>query len=147
MNEANERRKYTRVRIAQKASLYSFSGKEITGTVEDISLDGLYISCNDALNINEECHLTIIFGDSANELHIECNGIIVRSDGNGMGIHFTAIPLDKYNQLKDLLLYNVESPEIIKKDFIETPDYKIIDRLIDWIKIHAKKTSKFIKDD
>jgi hypothetical protein len=103
---APDRREFTRVRAHVEAQVSSDSPVLIAGDARDISLNGVYVLCKERLPTGTPCRVFLFLGDPQEQLVIRANGKIARADETGMGIELTGIPVDSFDHLRNLVLYN-----------------------------------------
>ena len=104
MAEKIERRKHQRVQVAWPVNVFTDHGT-IEGETKDISGEGVFISCEEPLALNENYRIGIIPPDHK---IIDVTGKVVWSDlygidenktAFGMGICFVKIPNNDHNYL------------------------------------------------
>lgn len=103
---APDRREFTRVRAHVEAQVSSDTPVLIAGEARDISLNGVYVLCDEQLPAGTPCRVFLFLGESQEQLVIRANGKIARSDETGMGVELTGIPVDSFDHLRNLVLYN-----------------------------------------
>jgi hypothetical protein len=103
---APDRREFTRVRAHVEAQVSSDTPVLIAGEARDISLNGVYVLCDERLPAGTPCRVFLFLGESQEQLVIRANGKIARSDETGMGVELTGIPVDSFDHLRNLVLYN-----------------------------------------
>ena len=118
MNNQSNRREFTRVATTLTGKL---STSEISATVsgqtKDISLGGLYLTCDTPLPIGTECKLVLFFGEPSNPMRIEAEGKVTRVDSAGVGVELTAVELGSFEHLRNLVLYNTSEPQQAEEEF------------------------------
>jgi hypothetical protein len=118
MNNQSNRREFTRVATTLTGKL---SAGEISATVSgqttDISLGGLFLTCDASLPIGTECKLVLFFGEPNNQIRIEAEGRIARVDSEGVGVELTVVELGSFEHLRNLVLYNTSEPQQAEEEF------------------------------
>ncbi|MGH7774906.1 MAG: PilZ domain-containing protein [Candidatus Binatia bacterium] len=106
MDSKTEVREFTRAHVKIEARVASGNAIVIFGQTRDISLNGLYVICDERLPPGTSCRLTLFLGESENQLTIRARGRITRLDDSGMGIEITEIPVESLDHMRRLVLYN-----------------------------------------
>jgi c-di-GMP-binding flagellar brake protein YcgR len=89
MNSA-ERRRSERVKIKLDVTFTVNGGATKTGTVENLSREGMLLIAPDALN--ERASVTVAFHDATNQRRHEVTGVVVRSAPAGrFGVSFVHV--------------------------------------------------------
>jgi hypothetical protein len=103
---AVDRREFTRVRAHVEAQVSADSPVLIAGEARDISLNGVYVLCDERLPPGTPCRVFLYLGEPQEQLVIRANGKIARADETGIGVELTGIPVDSFDHLRNLVLYN-----------------------------------------
>lgn len=64
------------------------SAETIAATLANISMNGLYAITNEKLPLDAQCRVQVILTGSDSSLTMQVNGVVVRTDSDGIGIHF-----------------------------------------------------------
>jgi len=84
--------------------------KAVCGRLADISMQGMWLDCDEKLPLQAECLAKVFLGDSReSSLCIKAKGKIIRSTGDGIGVEFTEIDLDSFEHLRNLVLMNANN--------------------------------------
>ncbi|RMH36147.1 MAG: PilZ domain-containing protein [Nitrospirae bacterium] len=107
MGRALQRRASTRVRVMVEAELKAAGSVKITGCLGNVSLHGMFLSCDARLPIGTPCLANILLSGTEPPITIHARGTVVRHEVSGMAIHFTEI-VDEESlvHLQRLLLFN-----------------------------------------
>jgi hypothetical protein len=111
-----EKRDFTRVPFETKA-VVSWESRSITGTVENLSLKGLYLKTSEKINDDEEISIKIFLTGSSSRLSIDLDGTVLRSENDGMAIKFKKIDIDSFIDLKNVVSYNQGDTDEIMDEF------------------------------
>lgn len=115
MTNPNQR-KYQRLPLVRKIILTPFnSEKTYEGKILNISINGILIDLLEILPINQECALTILLEEESQTQKIQTNAIVIHLN-QGIGLQFTAMPVESYQLLKALIQYNSDYPDNINEE-------------------------------
>ncbi len=92
MEEFQERRQCTRTFYSTRAQVLLDNGLTIVeGELQDISIVGMFIETQARIALGSICRIQIIISAQHSRLILEdIEGIIIRTDNNGLGIQFTS---------------------------------------------------------
>lgn len=112
-----EKRSFTRITldIPASLSLYQMESSH-SGTITNISLSGCFFPFVGDLPLGEHCYITITVGEGIETEEITISGTIVRSDAEGVGIHFTDNSPECRLQLEKIISHETTN----KKDQVNT---------------------------
>lgn len=111
MTHKKERREFSRVAINIEISLRSGGEKITSRRTRNLSMKGVYVPCRQGFPAGSKCRVTLFLGEPEAQLRIEAKAMVVRQDQGGMAIQFLELPLESYQHLRQLLLYNApDSP-------------------------------------
>lgn len=102
----NDRR---RSRIPFRArALLRFDGHTVEGSTQDLTMEGLFVGCDEPPAEGAECDIDIRLTSGADELPIRGRGRVVRHcrDPLGVGIEFTAFEPGSEETLWRVVRYN-----------------------------------------
>ena len=118
MDSKTEVREFTRACAKIEARVASGDEIVIFGQTRDISLNGLYVICDERLPPGTSCRVILFLGESQNQLAIRTRGRITRVDDAGMGIEITEIPVESLDHMRKLVLYNSSGNfEAVEQEF------------------------------
>jgi len=87
----------------------------VHGYIKDLSLKGVYVTCDHPFNSNDVVSVLMRLGASGQDDEaptIACEGRILRTKDDGMAITFNAIlGPDSYTHLRNVIMYNAGDPE------------------------------------
>ncbi len=116
MND-NQKRKFTRINLHRKVNL-QFQGKGYGPCrIKDLSLGGMYVLGNFAMNAGEFCSVAIPQCGTPSDLTFKAIARVRRKDDIGVAIEFTSMGFNSYMYLQTTLLYEAEDPVSISIEF------------------------------
>jgi hypothetical protein len=114
MGSEQDKRRYSRVKWGDRATLRA-GGEEATGSVLDISLNGVLVDVDLALPPGAPCDVRIPLGEAPDQA-IEAEGQVARKDRSGLAIRFEAMELDSATHLRSLVTYNSDDPARMERE-------------------------------
>lgn len=107
MESSGNRREFTRVRVNLLTELRSGESVDIAGTLSNVSMSGLFLTCATRLPADTPCNISLILEGGAEILSIQTEGKVIRSNAEGLAIQFTKIlGPESLTHLQNLVLYN-----------------------------------------
>ncbi len=88
-----EKRDFTRVPFETKAVI-NWKGESITGTVENLSLKGMFLKTSEEVEDDQEISIKIFLTGSSSQLTIDLDGTVLRSENKGLAIRFKKIDIE-----------------------------------------------------
>ena len=119
MSEKSGRRSFTRVPIKLRVELYADDAKVECDETRDISLSGVYLVTAQQLPLGTHCRIVLLLGGSNSDLEIQLDGRIARVDAAGMAAEFTAMSIDSFYHLRNLVMHNFGEAEAIERELHE----------------------------
>ena len=111
-----EKRSFARIPFNTKAIVRD-KDTTVIGTVENLSLSGIFLKTPERLALGSLVKIELLFTGSSSQLSIILDGKITRDEDIGMAIEFMNIDLDAFFHLKNLIRYNTDGIDIIRKEF------------------------------
>lgn len=111
-----EKRHFKRLSYWAEADL-SCNGKELQGSVENLSFRGLYFRSDTPLPTCETADITVHFVGRASPLVIHLEGAVVWRTEQGIGMEYTRTDPRSFSRLKNILAYNYKAPEEFSDEF------------------------------
>ncbi len=109
-------REFTRVSIHVQEEV-KVDGKVIkTDETRDLSLKGVFVSCNQALPSGTDCEVSLKLVGSELPIEIDIKGKVGRSSESGMAVEFTEIDLESYDHLQNLVKYNAHNEDQVEQE-------------------------------
>ena len=115
---AMEKRSFARIPFQTKAIVRS-KNSTVIGIVENLSLAGIFLKTPERLGINRLVKIELLFTGTSSQISIILDGKITRHQNIGMGVEFKNIDLDAFIHLKNLITYNTENNDTLRKEFQE----------------------------
>jgi PilZ domain len=107
MEPTDNRREFTRVRVNLLTELRSGETVDIAGSLANVSMSGLFLTCPTRLPIDTVCRLTLMLEGGLDALTIQTEGKVIRNDSDGMALQFTKIlGPESLQHLQNLVMYN-----------------------------------------
>ena len=111
-----EKRAFNRIAFQAKA-LVRAKDTTVIGVIENLSLSGIFLKTPEKLRENRVVRIELLFTGTSSQLSILLNGTILRHENTGMAVKFTNIDLDAFFHLNNLIRYNTDEIDTIKKEF------------------------------
>jgi hypothetical protein len=121
MDTGQGQRKFSRVDFRMTASA-EIGGRLLEGTVENLSLRGMFMATDHKPGVGEDAEITIELAkpqanrgegryDADFEPVIQVGGRVVRVTGTGIAFCFDMIDSDSYVHLKNIVAFNAGDPD------------------------------------
>ena len=118
MTQHVNRREFTRAQACVEGEVLALGeSRPILGQTKNVSIGGMYFSCQKPFPTGTECRLILFLDGADGKTRIEATGTVTRSGEGGLGIQFTAIELDSFQHLRNLVLYNADETEEVEQEF------------------------------
>lgn len=103
----NEKRRGERVAF-QVCTTLDVEGKKIrSDETRDLSVGGVFVFCEETLPLGVPCRVKVQLTGQSSQLILKMQGRVARCEpGTGIAIEFTALDLDCYTFLKNVVEYN-----------------------------------------
>ncbi len=111
-----EKRIFTRIPFKTKAIVRQ-KDSTVIGIVENLSLAGIFLKTPERLGLNRLVKIELLFTGTSSQISIILDGKITRHENTGMGIEFRNLDLDAFFHLKNLIIYNTDEIDTVKKEF------------------------------
>lgn len=86
-----------------EATVTSELGAHVRGTVQDVSVAGLFVACAQRLPVGTICELRVEVLDDEDAPAIEATGRVAHVELDGMGLEITDLTLEHYEELRRLV--------------------------------------------
>ncbi|MBN1840686.1 MAG: PilZ domain-containing protein [Deltaproteobacteria bacterium] len=113
-----EKRAVTRIPLKTKA-LVRHGGTTITGTIQNLSLTGIFLKSSEIVKTNGVVKVEILFTGPSSQLSIILDGIVTRHDHKAMAIEFRNMDIDSFFHLRNLISYSTDDMDKVKAQFQE----------------------------
>lgn len=118
---AEDKRRFSRIFLDMPAELTVAETSYTIERIANLSIGGCLLKIKDDFPIGAECQFAIILNDPPQDLRVNVNGEIVRSDAETVGIKFTRINPDDLIHLQNIIRYNFENPDKISDEIKRHP--------------------------
>ena len=109
----DERRRRTRVLFETQVELKAGNRVIQSSTSRDISQKGVFVVTGNQLPEGTDCQVTLRLLGASSDLTLKAEGRVARLTAEGMGIEFTALDVDSFVHLRNVLMYNADDPEAL----------------------------------
>jgi hypothetical protein len=116
-------RKFSRVQFNVAATIKS-ADRQFQGSVENLSMTGMFLVTNEQLAEGETVGITIVLTGTHPEIAVNFNGIVTRISEDGVGFTFEKMDLDSYTHLKNIIAYNIDDAEKVMEEISHSIDEK-----------------------
>lgn len=96
-------RQHPRANAKLEAEITSELQSFLRGTVQDVSLSGVFVVCRNRLPVGTLCEVAIDFEGADGDDRIEAAGRVAHVEPDGMGIQLTELALVHYEELRRLV--------------------------------------------
>lgn len=117
MSQSDDRREFTRVRLAVGVEVDQPGRQKISGRGRDLSVKGVYVECRQPLPPCTPCEVTIVLSGTPEPMQVHVTGRVVYVEPAGMGIEFVEVDVDSFIHLRNLVLYNSVDTEQVEREF------------------------------
>ena len=118
-------RKFSRVHFNVVATIKK-AGRQFQGSVENLSMTGMFLVTNEHLAEGETVEITIILTGSLPEIAVNFDGVVTRVAEDGVGLTFEKMEFDSYTHLKNIIAYNIDDAEKVMEEIGHSIDEKFI---------------------
>ena len=101
------RRRYPRLPLQVSAELVTEAGHKLAGRTRDLSIMGMFLIGGAEVPVNSECKVCLLVERDGAPIRLNLKGKVVRKEETGLGIQFTAMNQECYENLRYLIHYNV----------------------------------------
>ncbi len=117
-NQSKERRGFVRVPFNTETEIKAGGRLLRSSDGIDVSMGGLHMQTNDPIPAEgSACNIRIMLAAADNQVAIEAQGEVIRSEPGSLAVRFTELDLDSYHHLKQLILNNTDDPERAEQEF------------------------------
>lgn len=110
-----EKRNFSRVDFKKEVEINA-NGEKFTGSIDNLSLKGAFITTTHKLQIEDQVELIIhLAGDEDFDIYLQ--GKVVRSTNDGVGILFEKLDLSSFTHLRNIIAYNFGDDDAVMEEF------------------------------
>ena len=121
MDSHSDRREFTRVQVKLEAELSTGGKVFIKGTLGDLSMNGMYLTCGGTLPLDTPCQVMLILDGGQGAMCVQATGRVQRIEDGGLALQFTEIlGQESAQHLQNLILLNsCDDVEQVEQEFCE----------------------------
>ncbi|CAH6784913.1 Cyclic diguanosine monophosphate-binding protein [Vibrio chagasii] len=116
-----ERRQFSRV-IYQVPTEISQGQVNVSGSVQDLSLHGLLIQCEELQQLNQESPVHVSFKLTNSDINIQLEATIVSTINTSMRLRIEHLDIDSISHLKRLVELNVGDDDLLYREIEHLTD-------------------------
>ena len=106
-------RDFSRARVAMEVTVTDGETVVVSEHTRDVSMNGVFVVGESPFVEDTLCDITIHLGGRQTDERIDVKGRVARVADDGFGIVFDEIPLDAYDHLRKLVLYDVPDADSV----------------------------------
>ncbi|MGE0684398.1 MAG: PilZ domain-containing protein, partial [Candidatus Binatia bacterium] len=91
MKSEIDQREFTRIPMQLEVQITPTPQHVTSYQVKNVSMNGLYLLCEQPLSLGTECRVTLLLGGKESPVRVEGGGKVVRVDTDGLGVEITEI--------------------------------------------------------
>ncbi|NOI02851.1 PilZ domain-containing protein [Vibrio kanaloae] len=116
-----ERRQFSRVVYQVPVELSQGRGN-ISGSIQDLSLHGLLIQCNELQQLSDNVPVQVSFTLTNSNINIQLEATIVSTINTSMRLRIEHLDIDSISHLKRLVELNVGDDELLYREIKHLTD-------------------------
>ncbi|CAH6796796.1 Cyclic diguanosine monophosphate-binding protein [Vibrio chagasii] len=116
-----ERRQFSRV-IYQVPTEISQGQVNVSGSVQDLSLHGLLIQCEELQQLNQDNPVHVSFKLTNSDINIQLEATIVSTINTSMRLRIEHLDIDSISHLKRLVELNVGDDDLLYREIEHLTD-------------------------
>ncbi|MEZ9175699.1 PilZ domain-containing protein [Vibrio kanaloae] len=116
-----ERRQFSRVVYQVPVELSQGQGN-ISGSIQDLSLHGLLIQCNELQQLSDNVPVQVSFTLTNSNINIQLEATIVSTINTSMRLRIEHLDIDSISHLKRLVELNVGDNELLYREIKHLTD-------------------------
>ncbi|WP_102363625.1 PilZ domain-containing protein [Vibrio cyclitrophicus] len=116
-----ERRQFSRV-VYQVPTELSQGPVNVSGSVQDLSLHGLLIQCDDFQQLSHDIPVQVNFTLANSDINIQLEATIVSTINTSMRLRIEHLDIDSISHLKRLIELNVGDDELLYREIEHLTD-------------------------
>jgi len=115
MENIMEKRKFSRIDYDVEITL-EYQGEQFASEILNLSMLGALINTSASPKKDEKVIISFRLSQTGVPITIQCIGKVIRSDKRGLGIEFTEVDLDSFEDLRRIVAFNSGHPELIDEE-------------------------------
>jgi len=117
-------RGFTRVNFTTRAEV-DVDGEVLDGTLQDISMGGLFFRSDASVQVGDACEVRIFLGDE-DPMVMHALSYVARCDDNGFAVSFSGFYCDSASHLQQVILLNADDKEQVMDELETAPKLTVI---------------------
>lgn len=117
IKSSENHREFSRVEIKVQANIQAKGRAIVSRDTQDISMRGLFVSCEADWPIGTECEIHLLLEGQYPPVDLSVKGRVQRVTEDGMGLLFTEVGLEAYEHLHNLVMLNTHEPDKVEQEF------------------------------
>jgi len=117
-------RAFTRVNFTTRAEV-DVDGEVLNGTLQDISMSGLFFRSDASVAVGDACEVRIFLGDK-DPMVMHALSYVARCDDNGFAVSFSGFYCDSASHLQKVILLNADDKNQVMDELEVAPKLTVI---------------------
>ncbi|MDX8392409.1 MAG: PilZ domain-containing protein [Mariprofundaceae bacterium] len=109
----------TRISFTTRAEV-DVDGEILDGTLQDISMNGLYFRSDASVAVGDACEVRIFLGDE-DPMVMHALSYVARCDADGFALSFSGFYCDSASHLQQVILLNVGDKDQVMDELEKAP--------------------------
>ena len=110
-----EKRKFSRIDYEVEVTL-EYQGEQFASEILNLSMLGALVNTSASPQKDEKVAISFHLAQTGVPITVRCIGKVIRADRRGVGIEFTEVDLDSFEDLRRIVAFNSGHPELIDKE-------------------------------
>jgi PilZ domain-containing protein len=110
MPEYPHPREFVRSTVRLEVEVVAGDSRILVARTRDVSMKGIFLRTPHRLPVGTSCRVRIRIGDPGDNLWVECDGAVVRTDADGFAIEFHEMGVASFQHLRNVVMYNADDP-------------------------------------
>ncbi len=124
MDRETNVRGFTRIRVHVRARLKTRQGVIVHGSVENLSMNGVYVVSESRLPMGTECEIALLLNDDEAFSPLAVMGVVARVDDGGLAVEFTSIAPENLEHLHNMVVYNAPDAAEVEQEIEDSVGLK-----------------------
>ncbi len=117
-------RGFTRINFTTRAEV-DVDGEVLDGTLQDISMSGLFFRSDASVQVGDACEVRIFLGDE-DPMVMHALSYVARCDDNGFAVSFSGFYCDSASHLQKVILLNADDKDQVMEELEAAPQLTVI---------------------
>ena len=110
---AEGRRRNTRVPFQATVNLRFAGGEYLQCETRDLGVRGVFVVGVQGPAAGEACETELCLSGTSSRICLAMEGLVARTDGEGLALHFTGMDFDSFFHLRNIIYYNSGDPDAL----------------------------------